>query len=116
MKFDLTAIAFFASIFGVFYVFFTTRYKERIALIEKGANAGLFYHESKPFNWAKLILKIGMFFMGVAVGIFVAALLVKTGFLGKRSEDALYPSLIFFFGGLSLVLSYIFIDRKKKEE
>jgi uncharacterized membrane protein len=115
MKFDLTAIAFFASIFGIVYIFLNTRHKERLKINEKGVDASLFHSEKKLVNWSKITLKVGMFFMGIALGIFLAALLVKTGFLGKRSEDALYPSLIFFFGGLSLVLSYL-IDRKKKEE
>ena len=111
---NFTAIAFFASAFGIVYLFLTTRYKERMALIEKGANAGLFYSEKeKRFNWSKLFLKKGMFLMGIAVGVFLAALLSKWNFI---NAPALYISLIFFFGGLSLVLSYIFIDRKKKEE
>jgi hypothetical protein len=51
-----------------------------------------------------------MLFMGVAVGIVTAALLAKTNIM---DEDALYPAMIFFFGGLSLVLFYV-IDRKSK--
>ena len=32
----------FGSIFGVFYLYFSTRNKERLALIEKGADASIF--------------------------------------------------------------------------
>jgi len=35
-------IAFFATIFGIYYVSVTTRNKERMALIDKGADASLF--------------------------------------------------------------------------
>jgi len=107
-------IAFYASLFGIIYVFLTTRHKERKALIEKGANANLFYSEKQNFNWSwswsKFTLKIGMFFMGIALGIIGGAL--ATNF-SRINEPVLYFSSIFFFGGLSLVLYYIIMDRKK---
>ena len=107
-------IAFFASVFGIMYVFYSTRHKERLALIEKGADASLFNTGKEGqkliFNWGKFTLKVGMLSMGIAVGIITAALMVQANVL---DEDALYPSMIFFFGGLSLVLFYI-IDRKNK--
>jgi hypothetical protein len=34
-------IALFATVFGIMYVHYTTRNKERLALIEKGADASL---------------------------------------------------------------------------
>ncbi len=107
-------IAFFAMIFGIMYLFYSTRNKERMALIEKGADASLFNTGKEgtkfSFTWAKFTLKIGMLAMGIAVGIIIAAVLAQANVL---DEDALYPSLIFFFGGLSLVLFYL-IDRKSK--
>jgi len=110
----LTTIALFASIFGIIYVFLATRHKERMTLIEKGANANLFYSEKQGINWSwsKVTLKIGMFFMGIALGLFLAALLSSVNFI-KHSEP-IYFSSIFFFGGLSLVLYYIIMDRKSK--
>ena len=106
-------IAFFATVFGIMYVFYTTRNKERLALIEKGADASLFAaakNDGRAFSWGKVTLKTGMLFMGIAVGIIVAAVLSNAGVL---EEGANYPSMIFFFGGLSLVLFYV-IDRKVK--
>jgi hypothetical protein len=107
-------IAFFATVFGIMYVFYTTRSKERMALIEKGADASLFNTgkgDSKSlFNWSKLTLKLGMLAMGIAVGIIAGAILSNAGIL---DEDAMYPAMIFLFGGLSLVLFYV-IDRKGK--
>jgi hypothetical protein len=105
-------IAFFALIFGVLYVFYSTRNKERMALIEKGADASLFNTGKEgrvPYNWSKFTLKVGMLAMGIAVGIIVAAVMSQANIL---DEDSLYASMIFFFGGLSLVLFYL-IDRKK---
>jgi uncharacterized membrane protein len=107
-------IAFFATVFGIMYVFYTTRHRERLALIEKGADASLFNTGKEgqkfSFNWGKFTLKIGMLFMGIALGIIAGAILSYAGVL---YEGANYPALIFFFGGLSLVLFYV-IDRKNK--
>jgi uncharacterized membrane protein len=106
-------IAFFATVFGIYYVHYTTRNKERMALIEKGADASLFNtgKEGKSsIAWSKFTLKIGMLFMGIALGILAGALL---SFAGVLEEGANYPAMIFFFGGLSLVLFYV-IDRKNK--
>lgn len=106
-------IALFATVFGILYMFFTTRNKERMALIEKGADASLFNtgkDKESIFNWSKFTLKVGMLFMGIAVGIIVGAVLSNAGVL---DENANYPAMIFFFGGLSLVLFYL-IDRKSR--
>jgi hypothetical protein len=110
----ITFIALFAAVFGIVYTYFTTRHKERLALIEKGADASLFNtgkeSSKSSINWSKFTLKIGMLFMGAALGVIVAAVMSNAGVL---NEGANYPSMIFFFGGLSLVLFYV-IDRKSK--
>ncbi len=106
----IITITFFAAVFGILYIFYTTRHKERLALIEKGADASLFNTGKVATGWSKFSLKLGMLAMGVAVGIIVGALLSQAGVL---EEGANYSSMIFFFGGLSLVLFYI-IDRKNK--
>jgi uncharacterized membrane protein len=107
-------IALFATVFGILYMYFNTRNKERMALIEKGADASLFNTgkegQKSSFNWNKFTLKLGLLFMGVALGIIMGAILSYAGVL---SEGANYPSMIFFFGGLSLVLYYVF-DKKNR--
>jgi len=114
MNAGIVFIALFAAVFGVLYMYYTTRHKERLALIDKGADASLFNtgkEGSKAiFNWSKFTLKIGMFLMGIAFGIIAGAILSK---LGLMNEDAMYSSMILFFGGLSLVIFYV-IDRNNK--
>jgi hypothetical protein len=114
MEATIVFIALFATVFGIWYIHYTTRNKERMALIEKGADASLFYKGKEGikvnFSWSKFTLKTGMLFMGIASGIIIAALMSNAGIL---DEDANYPAMIFFFGGLSLVLFYI-IDRRSK--
>ena len=114
METVITFVALFAAVFGIVYLHYTTRNKERMALIEKGADASLFNTGREgvksSFSWGKLTLKIGMLFMGVAVGIIVGAILNS---FNVMDEGADYTSMIFFFGGLSLVLFYI-LDKRNK--
>jgi F0F1-type ATP synthase membrane subunit c/vacuolar-type H+-ATPase subunit K len=107
-------IALFATVFGIFYVSVTTRNKERMSLIDKGADASLFNTgkegQRSLFNWNKLTLKIGMLFMGVGIGIIAGAILESFRVMPAGPD---YVSMIFLFGGFSLVLFYL-IDRKNK--
>lgn len=106
-------IAFFALVFGVTYLFYSTRNKERMALIEKGADASVFNipkNGGSSYALNKLTLKLGMLAVGIGVGIIVGAILAEAGVL---NEGAMYTSMVFLFGGLSLVVFYL-IDRKVK--
>ncbi len=107
-------IAFFAMVFGIVYLFFTTRNKERMALIDKGADASLFNTGKTHvpwFNWGKFALKTGMLLIGVGLGIIAGALL-EMAEVFPDSESG-YFSMIFIFGGLALVIFYL-IDRRSK--
>ena len=91
-----------------------------MALIEKGIDAGLFFSEKKEkqgFNWSKLILKIGMLVAGIGLGLgsgfLITQLIEIDSNIRHNIEPIIYFSTVFFFGGLSLVLSY-FMDRKKE--
>jgi hypothetical protein len=112
METALVFIALFATVFGIMYLHYTSRNRERMALIEKGADASLFNtgKEGRKFTfvWGKFTLKMGMLFMGIALGILAGAGLSMSEVF---EEPISYTSMIFFFGGLSLVLFYI-IDRK----
>lgn len=101
-------IAFFAMVFGVYYLFLTTRNRERMALIEKGADASLFNtgkEKIQLLNWNKLPLKIGMFLIGLGLGVIAGAILESLDVMPSGPD---YVSMIFIFGGLSLVLFYVF--------
>jgi hypothetical protein len=84
-----------------------------MALIDKGADASLFNTGKEGqvslFNWNKFTLKIGMLFMGIGFGIIAGAILDSMEVMPDGPD---YVSMIFLFGGLSLVLFYL-IDRKK---
>jgi uncharacterized protein YybS (DUF2232 family) len=107
----ISVIVTFGCTLGVFYLFFMTRNKERLALIEKGVGADIFKSRitnKTPGGRNYFMLKIGMFLVGVAVGVLMANLLVE--YL-RMYEGVAYTSMIMLFGGLSLIIYYI-IEKK----
>lgn len=98
----LIPIAFFAMIFGSLYIYFTTRNKERLALIDKGASPELFKSRS-DINYGYMGFKLGMFFIGIALGLVAGYLLHSYG----MEEGPAYFSMIFLFGGIGLVVSFL---------
>ena len=104
----LIPIVLFASIFGIAYVFLNTRNKERLSLIEKGADASLF--ATKKNHRSNLTLKFGMLAVGIGIGILIASLLESYTVL---DEEVAYPSMIFLFGGMFLVANAM-IEKKDR--
>jgi hypothetical protein len=110
MEAVLIPLIVFSSIFGVFYVYLNTRNKERLSLIEKGADASLF--ATKKSHRSNLTLKIGMLAVGIGVGILIGSLLESYTTL---DEEVAFPSMIFLFGGLFLIVNAM-IEKKDKVE
>jgi hypothetical protein len=95
----------FGAIFGVFYLFFSTRNKERLALIEKGADASIFMtkrQDTAPI-WKVFILNLAVLLMGIGAGILLA--LMIQNIFGVTSE-ALYPGVIFLTAGTGLLVGF----------
>ncbi|RLD80578.1 MAG: hypothetical protein DRJ10_07230 [Bacteroidetes bacterium] len=103
----LIPITFFASIVLILWLYFSTRNKERMALIEKGADANLFKSKSRPFP----TLKLGMFIAGIGLGILFGNIIAVSTSL---EEPTAYFSMIFLFAGSSLIVSHL-LDKKSTE-
>ena len=106
----LVPLGAFAMVFGIFYLGITSRNRERMALIERGADPTLFEatktcHKGRTFKW-------GLFFVGIGLGI-VTAYFLSNG--GGMDEDSAYPAMIFIFGGIALIVSYLW-QRKEDEK
>lgn len=115
---EIVFIFIFAVIFGIFYLYFSTRNKERLALIEKGADASIFMsvqnRKAAPF-WKILILNLGLLAMGIGVGILLGSLLsYNFGYSGSYqdrptnyiSSETLYAASIFLCAGASLLIGF----------
>ena len=105
----LIPLIIFSAIFGVIYVYLTTRNKERLALIERGADASLF-NSGRKRGMGSIVLNLALLAIGIGVGVLVGAGLNQ----GGMNEDVSFPASIFIFGGLGLVVS--FFDNRKLEK
>lgn len=101
----LNRIAIFGSIFGIAYLYFITRNRERMAMIEKGIGAELFSTTPKPkFTfWA---LKIGMLLLGIGIGLILGAFF-SLGYSHYNDKMVVYWGFVLSLGGLGLLISFI---------
>lgn len=98
----LIPISLFTAIFGIVYLFLSTRNKERLALIEKGADASIFSRNGNSFQKI-ILLNLALLLMGIGIGVFIALLLATYTSLDK---GAVYPAMIFLMAGASLLLGF----------
>lgn len=96
----------FGAIFGVIYLFITARHKERLSLIEKGADASIFYSSNKKKTapvWKILILNTSLLLIGVGVGIFLAGVLHNNF---NVDAEVAFPGTIFTLAGIGLFVGF----------
>ena len=113
MALGIIFTALFASGFGIMYMLYTTRNKERMAMIEKGASAELFKaprqikeaRSKKNYSALKFTLKFGLFLVGIGIG-FVLTVLMDQSFSVDEIE-MLSVGTVFVCGGIGLVDGYL---------
>jgi len=97
-----------AAVFGMVYVHYMTRHREKMTMLERGVDISEINNRSH-YKW--IALKYGMVMIGIAIGILVGNILfVKFG-LGNIVS---YLSMTFLFGGISLIINFI-IEKKYKK-
>jgi uncharacterized oligopeptide transporter (OPT) family protein len=94
-------IALFAMVYGIVYLMI--RKKERMALLQKGADASVFDAGKQPSS-----LKWGIVLVGIGIGILVGKLLSVYTIIDE--EPATF-SMICLFGGIGLVI-YHWLGKK----
>ena len=101
----LIPISLFFVVFGIFYLYLSTRNKERLALIEKGVDASIFMSGANSTTpvWKIFILNFALLLMGVGLGVFIALLLATYTTL---NQNAVYPATIFFMAGAGLLVGF----------
>ncbi len=108
---ELTPIFIMAILCGFVYavIYINIRKKERMALLEKGADPSIF---QEPVSHKQTSLRYGLFLIGLAIGILMGNVLEVSTELGP---EASYFSMVFLFGGIALVISH-FLGRKVSKE
>jgi hypothetical protein len=111
---ELIPVLVLGIIFGaiVAIVYLSIRRKERMAMLEKGVDASVFFSQKPSKN--ENSLKFGLLLIGLALGILVGNLLANSEPFADQ-EEAAYFSMIFLFGGLALLINY-FVARKMFNE
>lgn len=104
----LGTAGFFAAAIVWIYMHYSSRYKERMALLEYGKDADVYKPRKREHNKT---LKYGIVAVMVGVGIFMGNILDGLGMM----EEAAYGSMVLLMGGAGLV-GYYFMQEKKKEE
>lgn len=112
----LVPISFFLVVFGMVYLFLSTRNKERLALIEKGVDASVFMRGPKANSgsfYKVVLLNIALLLMGIGLGIFLG--LILSTYTSLNSE-AIYPAVIFFTAGAALFIGFSMTRKWKNGE
>ncbi|REG99035.1 DUF6249 domain-containing protein [Flavobacterium aquicola] len=101
----LIPITLFMMIFGIFYLIYSTRNRERLALIEKGIDASIFLKgkENGVPAWKILVVNLAFLLIGSGIGIFIALLITTYTSL---ENGAVYPSIIFIMAGVGLLAGF----------
>ena len=102
------------TIFGIFYILISSRNRERLALIEKGADASIFVQE-KVNNvpiWKVVTLNFSLLLIGIGVGSFIGLILHHNFDI---EGDVIYPATIFLTAGIGLFTSFKMIEKLDKK-
>ncbi len=100
----LTVAIVFTAIYWILKLFVGR--KDRLMMIEKTSSVSEIKNEGFSFP----ALKFGIFFIGIGLGILIANILTITTSL---DSEVAYFSMVFLFGGLSLLIAH-YLERKKK--
>lgn len=116
MEAAIVFISMCAVIFGISYLYFNTRHKERMALIEKDKDISIFIGPKVKRSysiWKVIILNLGLLLIGIGLGVLIGGVLYQTTGL---SEETAYPASIFMMSGVGLVIGYFQTERIGKND
>lgn len=114
MEVSIVFISLFIVVFGIFYLYYNTRHKERLALIEKDKDVSVFasQRQTRPHSvWKVVLLNLGLIAIGVGTGILFGSLLYHL--TGIYEEQAIAAS-IFLMSGIALLVGF-FLTKKMDE-
>ena len=104
----LVSVAAIGAISGILYVLLMTRYKERMALMERGLSPKEFNNKNSVQS---ATLRFGLLLIGISAGI-MSGNFVASHFDVPR--EGAFIAMMFLFGGISLIISYVIEKRSNK--
>jgi len=110
-------LGFCTAVLLAWYFYLKARNKERMALIEKGADVSDIYSKQEVtfrFPW----LKFGIIFTGIGIGVSLVVLLHIMMPHIELLQDGLIVFMIIFgvlFGGIAMIIAH-FADKPRKKE
>jgi len=119
MEVAFVFVSLFIIVFGIFYLHYSTRNKERLALIEKGADASIFFSakaaqkKSSVPIWKILILNMSVLLMGIGAGVFIGSVLEAYTLI---DEGVAYTGSIFLMAGLGLFIGFTLSKKLVEKE
>lgn len=105
----IVSLAAFAGIFGIAYVFFMTRHRERMTMLDRNLIENPFNRPTSRPDYGLLSLKYGMLLVGFGIGYFMGWILYN--YYGV-SHSVSIVSMVCLFGGASLILNYIIVRKQ----
>ena len=115
MEVSIVFISLFIVVFGICYLYFTSRHKERLALIEKDKDVSVFYSSKRTPSsanvWRNVILNLALVSIGVGLGILLGSFLNT---IVGLPEEVAFPASIFLLAGAGLLTGF-FITKKKDQ-
>lgn len=103
----IAVAGFWAAIILLVYMFFSSRHRERMALVERGVDAKIFATTYRLDN----SLKVGIVAIMIGIGLFMGYLLERSGL----PDVVAYFTMVLIFGGAGLVGFYFLVKGKDKE-
>lgn len=98
----------FATAFGIVYIVFTTRHRERMSMIDKGMDPLI----AKPAPDGRRAMRNGLLMVGIGLGL-LAGWIIQSTMLGPESDNPLPFFIgIAVCGGAALMAYYQFYGRK----
>lgn len=103
----LVPLGFFGGIVAIVYLL--VRKKERLTLIQNGADASTL----KMDKTSNDSLKFGLLLIGIALGILLGNVLAE---YTSMQEEVAYFSMTFICGGISLLIYYVMNKKQNAED
>lgn len=95
----------FGTVLGIVYLFISARNKERLSLIEKGADASIFYSPNKTSIpiWKIILVNLALLLTAIGIGIFFAGIM---DYQLNIDRSIAYPGSIFTMAGIGLLVGF----------